>query len=156
MLTVLPRLLANGQYLRHKVNAGQKSASGKSASHDAGDCSPATAIQKSRHPISQPSVERLIGIECRAADAQLEMTPPLPKEHRLYFCGSFVLHVGEHVSVGVQCKRRAGVPQLLRYHLGRHAGCQCECGCRVPQIIESDPRFLKALTWFSKLRRAIR
>jgi hypothetical protein len=28
---------------------------------------------------------------------------PFPKEHRLYYCGSFVLHVREHLSVGVQC-----------------------------------------------------
>ena len=36
-------------------------------------------VVQSRHPISQPSVVRLVGIECRAADVQLETTLPFPK-----------------------------------------------------------------------------
>jgi hypothetical protein len=50
-----------------------------------------------------------MGIECRAPDSQLPITPPFAKTHCLYLCGSLVLHVREDVSVRGQSKRRAGM-----------------------------------------------
>src|SRR2546425_8278602 len=55
-------------------------------------------VVQSRHPISQHSIVRLVGNRVPSSKCSVRDETPFPKEHRLYFCGSFVLHVGEHVS----------------------------------------------------------
>jgi hypothetical protein len=61
----------------------------------------------------------------------------LSKEHSLCSRGGLVLHVWKHVSISVQREGRAGVSELLRNNFRRHSGCQCDCGRRMAQIIES-------------------
>src|SRR5437868_7767724 len=64
----------------------------------------------------------------------------LSEEHSLYSCGSLVLHVWKHVSIGVQREGRAGMSELLRNNFRRHSGCQRDCDRRVAQIVEPDSR----------------
>ena len=58
---------------------------------------------------------------------------------------SRVLHVRKHVRVRVERERNAGMPQLLRYHFGRSARCECQGGCRGAKIVETNPRQLGSL-----------
>jgi len=64
---------------------------------------------------------------------------PLRKEHCFHLRSGLILHVREHMSIGVERKGCAGMSQLLRHHLWRHPGSQCQSGGRVMQTIQSDP-----------------
>lgn len=62
------------------------------------------------------------------------------KEHSLYPCGSFALHVREHVSISVQCEHRAGVSQRSDTTLGDTPAASASVAAVCRRSLESDPR----------------
>jgi hypothetical protein len=58
----------------------------------------------------------------------------------LYRFGGAILHVREHMGIGIQCDGDAGVPQHLGDDLGVHVLGEQQRSTRVPQIVKAYRR----------------
>lgn len=58
----------------------------------------------------------------------------------LHSCCRLLLHVGQHVGIGIECNSNGSMAQHFADDFGINAPPQQECRRRMPEVVEANPR----------------